>query len=75
MIIGNSKSRMLVHDSEEVEESTGTKTILEQYESLTLGIAVRAADIVSLSSRILGTSVGQFLSRAKRIPGYPPSAI
>lgn len=75
VVIGNSKSRMLVLDSEELEESTGTKTVVQQYESLTLGIAVRASNAVTLMSHILGTTLGHFISKSERIPGYTPPAI
>jgi hypothetical protein len=57
VIIGNSASEMLVYRSREVDQDAGTQTIVERYESLTLGIAVRPAAILPLTSRILGTTI------------------
>jgi hypothetical protein len=74
VVIGNSKSRMLVLDSEEIDESSGARTILQQYESLSLGIAVRAADVFALRSRMLGKTIGQFVADSGRAIGYDPSA-
>jgi hypothetical protein len=61
VVIGNSETRMMVFRSEErVAEPTATATV-EQYEALTLGIAVAAGDVLSRESRLLGTSVRDHL--------------
>lgn len=67
LIIGNSESRMLVFQSEEREASEKSETIVEQYESLSLGIAVRADQIFKLNSRILGTTIGEYLRSRKLV--------
>ena len=61
LIIGNSISRMLVLQMEEYEEGAGEKTIIEQYESLAMGIAVRQTEIFNTNSDILGKTFLEYL--------------
>lgn len=62
VVIGNSESRMLVFRSEErVGESSGVSTV-EQYEALTLGIAVQASVVLNQTSKLLGMSVREHLA-------------
>ena len=70
VVIGNSESKMLVFRSEEreteKEESEQEKkektSSFEQYEALSLGIAVTAAQVFALESKMLGGTVRQHLS-------------
>lgn len=61
VVIGNGKSRMLILDAEETSTDGKTTTLIEQYESLVLGISVQARFILGLHSRILGGSIHDFL--------------
>jgi len=61
VIIGNSESRMLVLQSEERQTAEEGKTVVEQYESLRLGIAVRIDQIFQLKSQMLGKTIGEYL--------------
>ena len=63
IIIGNSKSRMLILDSEEINEEDNSRTILEQYESLSFGIAVQAKDIFNIYSQMLGSTIYDYLGK------------
>jgi hypothetical protein len=65
VIIGNSRSRMLVLETEEIEQQDSTRTVVQQYESLTLGIAVQAKEVFSLKSQLLGGTFGEYLERNK----------
>ncbi len=60
VVIGNSESRMLVHHSTEVDAG-GEQRITEQYESLTLGIAVRSDAILRLKSKLITGTIGEHL--------------
>jgi len=61
VVIGNSESKMMVFRSEErVNEPAGV-TAVEQYEALTLGVAVVASEVLSQESRVLGSSIKQHL--------------
>ncbi len=61
MIIGNSESKMLVFRSEERDKNGDTVTAVEQYESLTLGIAITASEIIALPSKLLGSTIDEHL--------------
>lgn len=63
VVIGNSKSKMLILDTEETSTDGKTTTIIEQYESLALGISVRARFVLGLYSKLLGSSLHDFLFR------------
>lgn len=63
VVVGNSKSKMLVLDSEETSTDGKTTTLIEQYESLALGVSVQAGFILGLHSRLLGCSLNDFLIR------------
>jgi hypothetical protein len=63
VIVGNAESKMLVYKSEE-RVTEGQTTIVEQYETLTLGIAVQSRSILPLRSEILSGSIGDFLKGA-----------
>ena len=66
VVIGNSQSSMLVfQSSEKSTEKDGERTettIVERYESLSLGIAVDMLTIKELKSGLLGSTVGAFLT-------------
>lgn len=53
IVIGNSQSRMLVHSSREQLADGSRETIVEHYESLSLGIAVTAQELFPLESALL----------------------
>ncbi len=61
IVIGNSKSSMLIFDNEETEEESGKKTIVQHYESLSLGVAVSANEILGQNSALLGSQISDFL--------------
>ncbi|NVE01196.1 trypsin-like peptidase domain-containing protein [Massilia sp. BJB1822] len=61
IVIGNSKSRMLILDAEEVSTDGQTTTLIEQYESLALGISVEAKFILNLHSKLLGKTIQSWL--------------
>lgn len=63
VVIGNSKTSMLIHNYEEVIEETNERTVVEHYESLSLGIAVQARAIMPLRSRMLGGTIGEYLKK------------
>lgn len=57
VVIGNSDSQMLVYRSKEVDKDVQATTIVERYESLTLGIAVPTHAIFPMKSRILDSTI------------------
>jgi hypothetical protein len=59
VLIGNSKTSMLVFDSAEVEKSPTSETVVERYESLSLGIAVQARKIFDIKSALLDNTLGE----------------
>lgn len=63
VVIGNSKSKMLVLDAEETSTDGKTTTLIEQYESLALGVSVQAGFVLGLHSRLLRCSINDYLSR------------
>jgi len=63
VVVGNSSQSMIVHSTRETDASGASTSVVERHESLSLGIAVQALSACSLSSRILGTTVGNFLDR------------
>ena len=54
---------MLILDAEETSTDGATTTMIEQYESLTLGIAVEGKFVLALCSRLLGGTVYDALVR------------
>lgn len=62
VVIGNSESKMLVFSSEEKVVEESSSTFVEQYESLTLGVAVRTDQLLNLDSELLGSTVEKYLS-------------
>jgi hypothetical protein len=72
VVIGNSKSSMLIFDSSENltdEHRQGTKTlVVERYESLSLGIAVDVLTMKELKSSLLGSTIGAFLTENDLLP-------
>lgn len=62
VVIGNSQSRVPVFRSEERVSDGSSATIVEQYEALTLGIAVEASTILTQTSKLLGKSVREHLA-------------
>jgi len=63
MIIGNSKTSMLVLETEEIGESSSEKIVIQQYESLSLGIAIQAKEIFQQKSTLLGDAIFEFLGQ------------
>lgn len=63
VIVGNSSQSMVVHSATEVDASAAVVTIVERHESLHLGIAVQASQLLELQSRILSGSLAGHLSR------------
>ncbi len=65
VVIGNSDSQMVVFRSKEIEmeaeKDTKTTTIVERYESLSLGIAVQPKAILPLESTMFGTTIEDHL--------------
>ena len=65
VVIGNSDSQMCVFRSKEIDTEAGkdtkTTTIVERYESLSLGIAVQPNAILLLPSSMLGTTIEDHL--------------
>lgn len=63
LIIGNSETKMLVYQSEERLEEKGEVSRVEQYEALTLGIAVTESEIFTTQSALLGCTIGDHLRK------------
>ena len=64
IVVGNSESRMLVFSSKETESESKSSntTIVERYESLSLGIAIQVGSIISQNSELLAMNVGEYLT-------------
>lgn len=62
VLIGNSESRMLVFRAQERVGEGAEITTVEQYEALTLGIAVEAGMALPQQSRLLGKSLREHLA-------------
>jgi hypothetical protein len=67
LMIGNSDSRMLVFASQETVQESRETTRVEHYESLSLGIATQGPFIMSLESRLLGTTIERHLEAQELI--------
>jgi hypothetical protein len=65
MIIGNSQQKMLIFETQEIIKKQSEKLIVEYYESLSLGIAIKSSTIVDLNSSILGKTIGKFIDGEK----------
>lgn len=61
LVIGNSQSEMRVHQSTEKISEVESKTTVEHFEWLRLGVAVQASHVASLDSALLGGSVVRHL--------------
>jgi len=61
VVIGNSQSRMMVFREEE-RVQTGQTRIVEQYEMLTLGVAVTASEILAQESELLEGTIRNHLT-------------
>ena len=61
LVIGNRSTKTLLFQNEEIIESENKKVIVQQYDSMNLGIAVRQDTIFPLKSRILGENIGDYL--------------
>jgi hypothetical protein len=62
VVIGNAQSKMLVHSSTEVVKENDKATTVEQYESLTLGVATDGLFVQGLRSSALGRTIGEHLA-------------
>jgi hypothetical protein len=59
MICGNAATEMLIfQDREEIDDGKRVE-IVERYESLQLGIAIQTCSLTSISSSLLGKSIGE----------------
>jgi hypothetical protein len=63
VVIGNSESRMLVFRSEERTTEPEALTSVEQYEALTLGVAVQSGALLNQNSSLLGGTVREHLAK------------
>jgi hypothetical protein len=63
IIIGNSKSSMLVFDTEEIEGSESEETRVQHYESMSLGVAVQSKEIFPLRPALLDCTISEYLER------------
>jgi hypothetical protein len=63
IVIGNSESRMLVFRSEERVSEFNSMTSVEQYEALSLGIAVQASAVLNQRSELLGATIREHLAK------------
>jgi hypothetical protein len=63
MVIGNSKSSMMVLEMEEREENSSERLLVQQYESLSLGIAIQAKEILELKSGLVGSTIFELLEQ------------
>lgn len=66
IVIGNSKSNILVHRQTDIETAPGSPAIqrtIEQYESLTLGVAIRTSWLIDIKSDLLGATLGDHLGK------------
>ena len=61
VVIGNSEARMLVFRSEERLTHGAVVAVVEQYEALTLGIAVEAKAVLTQTSTLLGKTIREHL--------------
>lgn len=61
VVIGNSKSKILVLDTEETSTDGKTTKLIEQWDSLSLGISVQSCVVLNLQSKLLGNSIRGFL--------------
>lgn len=68
LVIGNSEQSMMVFSNRELVEEKNETTIVERYEMLTLGIAVKASQLVQLQSTLLGTTIGEHLESVGSLP-------
>jgi hypothetical protein len=57
VVIGNSQSVMRVHQSTEMISTAESKTTVENFEWLRLGVAVQSPEVASLHSALLGRTV------------------
>ncbi|MBI1743261.1 trypsin-like peptidase domain-containing protein [Candidatus Acetothermia bacterium] len=71
VVIGNSESRMVVFRSQEQEAENGKTSSFEQYEALTLGVAVQAEEVLQQSSLLLGTTIREHLERYELLSARP----
>jgi hypothetical protein len=62
LVVGNSSQSMVVHTETEIDSSGEREVIVQRHESLHLGIAVQARQILELPSRLLGSTVGRHLA-------------
>jgi hypothetical protein len=69
IVIGNSQSRMSILETEEVSDDGSSRTVVQQFESLTLGIAVQAAEVFEMTSELAGGKLGEHLILQKLLAG------
>ena len=67
IVIGNTEQSMLVYTNREKVEERGETTIVEQYSTMTLGIAVQARHIAALPSKMLGSLLREHLQAGGRL--------
>ena len=62
LVVRNHSTEMLVFSSREVI-SDEKETVVERFEALQMGIAIQCSELMLLSSRILGETIGDYLDR------------
>ncbi len=63
LVIGNKSTKTLIFQNEEVIEEEKKKVIVQQYDSMNLGIAIRQDALFPLYSKILGDNIADQLSK------------
>ncbi len=62
MIVGNSKSMMLVFSDKEVTREGKSEKIVERYESMSLGLAIEGTEILKIKSNLMSHDIGHLVS-------------
>lgn len=71
VVLGNSQSSMIVHDSEEYIQENGETIKHTIEERLSLGLATRNDGVLGLNSNLLGRTIEEHLNDQKRIVEKP----
>lgn len=74
MVIGNASTEMLVFESRERVAEEERETIVQRFEAMRVGIALQVVSIVGLPSRILGGTIGEYLSRESLLLPLPKNS-
>jgi hypothetical protein len=63
MVIGNKSTKTLIFQNEEIIEEEKTKVIVQQFDSMSLGIAIRQNTLFPLYSKMLGEKIADQISK------------